>query len=253
MIRLNARQFIPFCFTVAALVAGLFSILKTAAGEYMEAAQFIILSMLLDGLDGNLARWLKGTSKFGAELDTFVDIISFGVAPAVLAYQYALKDAGLWGQVMVSMIVTSGAMRLARFRLVDPYRGQRGYLGLPITVSAGWTAMMIFVVESRLVDDEIFTLAHGPFAAFVWGCAVVMLVLQVSQVRYPKHTKDLMFFVPSSFLVLLLFLRVQLGVSAALAMCVYGFVYAFVTPFLPRHRAVVDESEEEEPLSLHHP
>ncbi len=242
---MNWRQLIPFCFTVAALFAGLFSILKSAAGEYMLAAQFIMLSMVLDGLDGNMARWLKGTTNFGAEMDTFVDITSFGIAPAVLVYQMTLRHSGLWGILMVSGIVLSGAMRLARFRIVDPARGQKGYLGLPITVCAGWLTLVVFVVESGVLDQEFFSLSRGPFAAFIWTSAVAMLLLQISHIRYSKPTKELIVFVPSMFLVLLLFLKTEVAISAALAMCVYGFVYAFISPFLPGHAVVIEDAEEE--------
>lgn len=238
------RHVIPFAVTVAALVAGLFSILKTAAGDYAAAAQFIMLSMILDGLDGAMARWLRGSSRFGAELDTFVDITSFGVAPAVLAYETVFRHFGAWGVVMVSFAVTSGAMRLARFRVVDPYRGQHGYLGLPITANAAWVALWVFVWQSGLAPEETFSLARGPLAAFVWTCSVAMLFLQVSHVRYTKPTKDLGFFLGCVGFVLLLFLRVHVAAVAALAMCLAVFAYAFVTPLLPKPEWAGAEAQE---------
>ncbi|MBN1268181.1 MAG: CDP-alcohol phosphatidyltransferase family protein [Kiritimatiellae bacterium] len=246
------RRVIPFSFTVAALVAGLFSILKSAAGDYVAAAQFIMLSMILDGLDGVSARLLKSSSHFGAELDTFVDITSFGVAPAVLAYQAVFHDFGAWGAVMVSFMLTSGAMRLARFRVVDPYRGQRGYLGLPITTNAGWVALFMLIWQSGFGAEETFSLVRGPVAAFVWTCSVIMLFLQVSHVRYSKPTKEPGLFVPSFVLILLVFTRGHLAPLSALTLCVFGFFYAFITPFLPKH-GLEEDADEEEPVPLHRP
>ncbi len=247
------RSIIPLSLTFAALLAGVFSILMSAAGEYVQAAQLIMLSMILDGLDGTAARLLKGTSEIGAELDTFVDFISFGVAPAVLAFEAVLKNFGFWGLVMTSAIVLSGAYRLSRFRVVDPYRGQRGFLGLPITVNGGWIALFIFVTEAGSLDAEWFTLHTGPLAAFVWASSMMFTVLQVSHVRYSKPTKDPIFIAACAAMVVLLFLKVQVALASALTMCSYGFIYGFISPFFRRRHVLVvaDEEDEEEPISLH--
>lgn len=232
-------------------MAGFFSILKSVNGEFLHAAQFIMLAMALDGLDGNVARWLKGTSTFGAEMDTFVDLTSFGIAPAVLVYQLIFKDYNFWGLLMVSSIVLSGTMRLSRFRAIDPHRGQKGFLGLPITVCAGWIALFVFVSESGLFEETVFSLHHGPLAAFVWTCCVAMVILQMSHVHYHKPTKELIFFLPGLCLIGLLFMKVHIGAAAALAMCAYGFAYAFISPFMPKHHLIIeDEEEEAEHLSM---
>ena len=134
-----ARQMLPCLCTFAALGAGVGSLLAAGAGSYLLSAQLILVSLILDGLDGTLARLLHGQTSFGAELDTFVDITSFGIAPAVLLYFHpgGLENVPVWGVVLACLYVMSGAARLSRFRVVDPYRGQRGYLGLPITTAAG--------------------------------------------------------------------------------------------------------------------
>ena len=89
----NWRQIIPTLFTLAAMLCGFFSILFALEGElyYLLSAQFIMLAMILDGIDGKVARMLKGTTAFGAELDTYVDMMAFGLAPAILIYQVALS------------------------------------------------------------------------------------------------------------------------------------------------------------------
>jgi CDP-diacylglycerol---serine O-phosphatidyltransferase len=243
------RHVIPVSFTLGALLAGFCSMLMSAAGEYVQSAQLIMLSMILDGLDGAVARLLKGTTKLGAELDTFVDFSSFGVAPAILAYQAALKDFGVWGVLIVSAMVLSGALRLSRFRIVDPFRGGRGYLGLPITVNGGWVTLFVFATQVGLGDVEWFNLHRGPMAAFVWASTLVFVALQISHVHYHKPTKDPVFLVLSVLVVACLFARMRLGVAAALTMCAYGFIYGFITPFF--HKGAM-EDEEEEPLSISH-
>lgn len=244
------RFIIPTFFTVAALVAGFLSIIQSAEGAYLLAAQLIMLSMILDGFDGNLARLLKSTSSFGAEFDTFVDIISFGVAPAFLAYEVALKHIHFFGLVLASSMVLSGAMRLARFRVVDPHRGGRGYLGLPITANAGWIALWVFISQSGVIDESYYSVTHGPTALLVWTVSTAFVILQMSHLHYPKPTKDLIFFLPGVLMVLMLFTKMHVAVASALAMCVYGLFYGFVTPFLPRPEGItLMEEDDEEPVA----
>lgn len=255
------RKVIPNLFTLAALVAAVLSILKSAHGEFLAASQLIMICLVLDGLDGNVARWFKGSTKFGAELDTFVDVIGYGVAPAVLAYELVMKDHGFWGLAFVCFTVMSGALRLARFRVGDPFRGQRGYLGLPITVNAGWVAMVVFMTQTSLVSEDILTLSAGPLGALIWTCSVAFLILQISTIRYSKPTKAPVFFAAGIATVLMLFLKAEIALVAALLMCAYGFFYGFISPFLPRHDALVEaaaaeaevgDDEDEEPVHIRH-
>ena len=240
----NWRQVIPMLLTLTAMMVGFYSLLMSAAGEYVQAAQLIMVSMILDGLDGAIARALKGTTHIGAELDTFVDMTSFGLAPALMAYQAVLKDFGVWGFLLASAIVLSGIYRLSRFRVVDPYRGQRGYLGLPITTNAGWMASFFIATECGQIDRDWFALDHGPIATLFWTTTLVMLVLQISRVRYAKPTKNPIVFVPFSILMILLFTKSDLAVAAALMLCAYGFLYAFAHPFFFRQHLLLEQEKE---------
>ena len=249
------RTIVPFLFTVAAMIAGFYSLVAAADGHFLLSAQLIMLSMILDGMDGNLARLLRGESDFGADLDTFVDMVSFGLAPAFLAYQVALRDFGFWGAVLACGIVISGACRLARFRVVDPNRGQNGFLGLPITVNAGWLALAVFITQSEIFHSHWFTLTDGPLAAVVWTCAVMFTLLQISHVRYGKPTKTPVVFITCLLFVTFLFLQLQLAVASALAMCAGLFVYGFISPFLPKHDDILDldlDEEDDESALLRH-
>jgi CDP-diacylglycerol--serine O-phosphatidyltransferase len=246
------RRIVPNLLTLAAMVAAVMSIIKSAHGEYMQAAQWMMLCLILDGLDGSVARLFKGTTKFGAELDTFVDITAYGVAPAMLAYEAVLKHFGAWGLAYTCLTVLSGALRLARFRVADPFRGQRGYLGLPITVNGGWVALFVVVTESGLLNDGRITLSSGPLAALVWTCSLAFLGLQVSNVRYGKPTKAPIFFLCGILFVLMLFMKVEIAVASALAMSAYGFFYAFISPFLPRHDHLLGDEGDEEPVTVRH-
>lgn len=230
------RRFIPCGCTFLALCAGVGSILAAGQEEFLLSAQLILVSLILDGLDGTLARLLDGQTSFGAELDTFVDVTSFGIAPAVLLYFYpdgGLQNVPVFGLPLAFLFVMSGAARLSRFRVVDPYRGQRGYLGLPITTAAGFVAAYVIALKSRGGEALPFSLTTGPLAAGFWTALLAMLVLQVSHIRYAKPTKNPKVLMPFMVLIVLLFVR-PVAIYSAMAMFVYGIWFAFVSPFFFR-------------------
>jgi len=178
---------------------------------------------------------------------------SFGLAPAFLAHQLVLKDAGIWGLVITCAIVVSGVSRLSRFRVVDPFRGQRGYLGLPITTCAGWIALSVLIAESGYISDDVFSLSHGPTATFIWGCVLAMVLLQVSHVHYNKPTKGLRGMAPAVLLITALFFNSRWAVAAAFTLNAFGFYFAFLSPFFNRRHAMLvayEEEKEDEPAPL---
>ena len=108
---------IPSLFTAGNLMCGFFSVIATFNGEFINAALFIILANILDGIDGYAARLTKTTSRFGVEFDSLADVVSFGVAPAVLVYIWALVPWHNWGWLAACTYVTCGALRLSRFNV----------------------------------------------------------------------------------------------------------------------------------------
>lgn len=236
------RQIIPAAVTLAAMLAGFFSILVTLesmgrsdAGQWhLWAAQLIMLAMILDGIDGNLARKLKGSSELGAELDTYVDMTAFGLAPALLIYVVSLQASIGWRVVMTSAVVMSGVVRLARFKATDPNRGQLGYRGLPITASAAWVALFVLISQSKPLMER-FSLNQGPVAAVFLTGVAVFIVLQVSNVQYPKPTKRMVIFIPCIVLVLMLFWPTPyVAISSAGIIIVLGLCYVLFGPLMFR-------------------
>ncbi len=241
---LNWRQILPTVVTLGAMLAGFLSIVFVVlgfqsgaiGGEFRIAARLIMLAMILDGIDGNLARWLKGTSEFGAELDTYVDMTAFGIAPAILIFAVSMKDGTPdWIRVLLpSAVALSGVVRLARFKVADPLRGQGGYGGLPITANAGWVALFVFISQIPPNDQlgrDPFSLQHGWFATLFLVGILVFISLQVSNVRYPKPTKKAVLFIPCVILVFLfVLLPKQYSMWVAVAMLVLGLAYAIFGP-----------------------
>lgn len=242
---LNWRQAVPTVFSLAAMLAGFLSILVAIQGMvasddtlvagrlYSYSALLIMLAMILDGIDGNVARWLKGTSDFGAELDTYVDLTAFGIAPAILVFAVTMQSKEPLVRVLLpSAVALSGVVRLARFKAQDPLRGQAGYAGLPITVNAAWVALFVFI--SQAPPHQKFSLNQGEVAALFLLGVVTFIVLQVTNLRYPKPTKKASLFIPMVILVgLLLGLGLynpSWGVRLAIGMIVLGVGYVVIGP-----------------------
>jgi len=127
---------IPSLFTTGNLICGFFSLISTFNGEYFQAALFIIFANILDGLDGLVARVTKTTSQFGVELDSLADLVSFGLAPAVLVYYWALVPWGTWGWLAACLYAVCGALRLARFNVQVKNVEKSHFVGLPIPAAA---------------------------------------------------------------------------------------------------------------------
>lgn len=127
---------LPNLITAAGIFAGFYVIISTIDGNYSRAAWFILLAAIFDGLDGKVARLTGTTSKFGVELDSLADVISFGVAPAVLLYDWALRPYGKLGWLAAFLFVICGALRLARFNVQVTTVESRRFVGLPIPAAA---------------------------------------------------------------------------------------------------------------------
>ena len=122
---------LPGMFTVANLFCGWVAIVYAMRGDYATAAPFVALAMVLDLLDGRIARMANATSDFGEQLDSLADVVSFGIAPAVLVFAWALEPLGRLGWAAGFLWVTATAVRLARFNIQAKDADKRYFLGLP--------------------------------------------------------------------------------------------------------------------------
>lgn len=146
---LTLRALVPNAITAAALCAGLTGIRFAIAGDFHKAVLAIILAGLLDGIDGRAARLLKAQSRFGAELDSLADSISFGVAPALIVYLWTLRDLPSFGWIAALAFALCCVLRLARFNarldIQDQPHKQAGFLtGVPAPVGAGLAFLPLY-------------------------------------------------------------------------------------------------------------
>ncbi len=178
-------------FTLSILLFGTLAILEVLSGRFVLAAQLIIIAAMLDGVDGTLARNLNAESEFGARLDTYVDIVCFGVAPALLAYQGLCSGHYPGATFVVFAIILSGVVRFARGCERTMASGGHGFRGLPIPVSAVWIALFAILQHSSATTGRTFAPhIELSISTFMWLCTATLLVLQISNIPYAKPRRQ---------------------------------------------------------------
>src|SRR5512138_3907516 len=215
-INLRKAMFVlPNLFTVSSIFLGFYALVLCAGDatpqQLYQAALAIFFAMFFDGFDGRVARMTKTQSEFGVQLDSLADVISFGAAPALLIYKWALASLGLVGMFVSFSFAACGALRLARFNVLAA-RGDKGssrfFVGLPIPLAAGAIVALV-IAHYRQFGSMTEPTTHVPVALVV----VLLSFLMVSTVRY-RTFKDL--HLSTRSLALFLFLSVA-GLAVGIA------------------------------------
>lgn len=176
-LRRRGIYILPNLFTTAALFCGFFAIVQAMKGGFDLAAMAIFMAMVLDGLDGRVARLTHTQSAFGAEYDSLSDMVSFGVAPALVTYDWVLKDLGRMGWIAAFIYCAGAALRLARFNSSAEAADKRFFQGLPSPAAAALVAGFVWVmIDLDVSRTDVRWLA----------CAIVLFagITMVSNVRY---------------------------------------------------------------------
>ena len=173
---------LPSIITTFALFAGFYSIVASINGDFTLAAISIMVAMLWDTLDGRVARLTNTQSTFGAEYDSLSDLVSFGVAPALLVYEWSLSDLGRFGWLAAFIYLACAALRLARFNTQVGATDKRYFQGLPSPASAGVIASMIWLKfwNFEYLDFGVVSLSYYIGVSITILCGLLM----VSNVRY---------------------------------------------------------------------
>ena len=169
---MNYRRLVPNSISSGSLIFGILSIFKTIQGDFFYAPIFIVIAVILDSLDGRAARALGvGGGDFGKEMDSLCDMCSFGVAPAIMIYQFGLQELGVVGQVIAALFAVGGCLRLARFNcntgVVHGY-----FQGMPIPAGACFLAAYVLSGYN-----------FGTYAVAIMTLAIA--VIMYSEVKFP--------------------------------------------------------------------
>ena len=215
---------LPNLFTTANLFAGFYSAIASMKGMYEIAAIAILIAVALDGLDGRIARITHTTSKFGAEYDSLCDLVTFGVAPGLLAYNWSLIAYGKWGWLAAFLFAVCGALRLARFNVQIGVIDSRVFNGLPIPAGAAAVATGVLLYYYLGGEDRFTSLA-------VMAGVVAISLFMVSSIKYYSF-KDLNFFSRKPFMsfVLIVLILVIVVAEPQIMMFTFAFGYSLSGP-----------------------
>ena len=176
-------QLLPNLITIVGMCLGLTAIRFVMVGRYEIAVTLILLAALIDGLDGLIARRLRATSEFGAELDSLSDFLNFGVVPGLLVYRFALGEANSLGWIFVLIYAAAGCLRLARFNVMRdaPETPRTHFTGVPAPAGAMLALLPVFVTLSGLAPA-----AEAPGLVALWLGVVGALMISRIQTFSPK-------------------------------------------------------------------
>lgn len=208
---------LPNLFTTASLFAAFYSIVSSMDGHYEAAVIAIFIGMLADGIDGRIARLTNTQTEFGAQYDSLSDVVTFGVAPALLLYSWSLRFLGKVGWLIAFLYAASVAIRLARFNVQLAVQDKRYFQGLPCPPAAAFMcAYAWFCCQHTTLTPLIYWLT-----AFL---ALIVAVLMVSNIRYNSFKQiDFKGKVPFLYLFFMLILFAAIALSPAIVLF-FGFL-----------------------------
>lgn len=224
-VRHRGVYLLPNLFTTGALFGGFYAIVSAMNGNFTHAAIAIFVSMLLDGMDGRVARMTNTQSAFGEQYDSLADMVSFGVAPALVVFSWVLQDLGRWGWAAAFIYMACAALRLARFNTQIATVDKKYFIGLASPAAASVIAGMVWVWSTT-------------FPGSLWGVAVAMVtaltgLLMVSNFRYTSFKSlDFRGRVPFAFMLLVVLVFASLIIYQEQGIFAIAVLYALSAPFI---------------------
>lgn len=212
---------LPNLLTTGNLFAGFVSIISTIEGDYEKAAIAILISWVLDILDGKVARLARATSRFGIEYDSLADLVAFGVAPGLLLYMWGLTDLERLGWLVSFAFVACGALRLARFNTMATTEAKQYFMGLPIPGAAGMVATLVLFLHPHYPQPQ------GVLPVVLLLVAFSLSLLMVSSIRYSAF-KELEFIKTKPVQATLIIVLLIMVIAARPRMVLFAGLLAYV-------------------------
>lgn len=228
-VRRKGIYLLPNALTTASLFSGFYAIVSAANGVFDNAAIAIFVSMILDGLDGRVARLTNTQSKFGEEYDSLADMVAFGVAPGLVAFFWSLNNLGQFGWAITFIFVAGAALRLARFNTQIGSVDKKYFVGLASPAAAACVAGLVWCFH----DVEPARWLTAMTILVVGGCGVLM----VSNILYKSFKDlDLRGRVPFAAILLVVLTFVIVALDPATVLFVGFLLYALSGPFFALFR-----------------
>jgi CDP-diacylglycerol--serine O-phosphatidyltransferase len=244
---------LPNLLTSASLFGGFYAIVASLDGDFGKAAIAIIISAVLDGLDGKVARLTGTSSKFGVEYDSLADLVAFGLAPGILIFTWALRPFGRYGWLAAFLYVVCGALRLARYNIQVTTLESKRFNGLPIPAAAVLVASTVLIFFSFGKGQEMAK--HITVLVFVYLLAFLM----ISNIKYYSFKElNLSQRMPFRLLVALIFLLIAIAAEPPGMLFLLSFGYVMsgpVTTLMDRRRKKArgaTKKEKKDELGINH-
>ncbi len=238
---------LPSLLTTVSLFSGFYAIVSAMNGLYLNSAIAVIVAAIFDGLDGRVARFTGTTSRFGMEYDSLCDLVSFGVAPAILAYQWALTPYGRYGWLAAFLYVATTALRLARFNTMDTKSASKTFTGLPCPAAAGMVATSVLFFQFFELDGAM---KNRTLLFMVYGLSYLMVSThKYLSFKHPETTRAKTFHAIVAMVLVIMVLATEPQVTLFLL----GMIYILSGPLADGYRLLVrnkkEESEEQEDIA----
>ncbi|WP_448569083.1 CDP-diacylglycerol--serine O-phosphatidyltransferase [Thalassotalea ganghwensis] len=216
---------LPNLLTTAGLFSGFYAVVSSMNGHFEAAAIAIFVAMIFDGLDGRVARMTNTQSAFGAEYDSMADMVSFGIAPGLVAYNWALSDLGKFGWIAAFVFVACAALRLARFNTQVGVADKRYFQGLASPAAASVIASLVWLGTEYGIDGKELGVIFG-------AVTIITGLLMVSNFRYNSF-KEVDWKGKVNFIVVLIIVLVfaVVATSPVEILCAIFVLYACSGPF----------------------
>lgn len=210
---------LPNLFTVLNMFCGFYAAIAAIEGKFVAAAYAIVIAGIFDNLDGKIARVTQTTSQFGVEFDSLADLVSFGVAPGLLMYLWALSPLGRIGWLAAFLFVTCGALRLARFNTQVGTVSSDYFVGMPIPAGAGINAVVVLFAYRFGFGDQV-----NPLLVLI--LLYCLSFLMVSTIKYPSF-KQAGVFRNRNFNVLVasILILVLIAAQPSIGLFLFGMLY----------------------------
>lgn len=228
MNRRRGIYILPNLFTTSAMFAGFYSIVSAMDNRYEAAAIGIFVAMILDGMDGRIARLTNTQSDFGVQYDSLSDMVSFGLAPALVIYEWSLAGMGKVGWLGAFLFAAAGALRLARFNTQAGIADKRFFQGLPSPAAAAIIAGMVWSVDSHGTLYDGTTIYY-----FTFPVTVMAGLLMVSNIRYHSFKQfDLKGKVPFVSILIFILVLILIASEPPLVLFTVASLYGLSGPVL---------------------
>ena len=220
---------LPNLLTTASLFSGFFSIVSAINGNFIASGMALFAAQMLDGLDGRVARLTNSQSLFGAQYDSLCDVISFGLAPAIIVFLWGLDSLGQAGWVFSFFYVAAAALRLARF---NTYIGSEDtyFKGLPSPVASGMVVYYVWAMSSYGIQGEEVGNFLAIFTAILTGCVSLLMVVNVPYYSFKEI--ELKKRVPFFSMLFVVFIFALISIDPPIVLVTCAFVYVLSGPII---------------------